>query len=398
MHNGVVDVRRVSRLTALALVCALAACTHVFTETGETTAHTLCETRGVAISADFSSAGQHGCAIRPDGFVLSVSPEPAIDGVINPSPWYAFKVSGQSDGPVRVKIDYSKFRHRYTPRMSYDGETWFDLDEGSAVVSDDERILSLDLPPVSGSYLVAGQPLMDINKVDSLTDALIQKFALKEEVVGYSHQGRPILALTAGNPDADKLVIALTRQHPPEITGTRAFFAFADTLLRAVTTEELQTTRILLFPLANPDGVENGHWRHNMGGVDTNRDWYTVSQPEIAAIQAKIRAEAEGKTVAAFLDFHSTWRTLVYTPPLDKPDTDMTFPNALKTAFDATFTPQPDWIVGHNADNGTSKNWALVTFNTPGLTIELGDEVSANETTQIGAVTAEILASTLRSR
>ena len=379
------------RAIGAAFFCVLAGCVHTPLQPASLEGTSLCTAHGVSISTDFSSAGQHGCAIRPDGFVLSVWPEPAIDNVINPSPWYAFQVSGQSDGPVRVKIDYSKFRHRYTPRMSYDGEVWLELDEGSAVVSDDERILSLDLPPVSGSYFVAGQPLLTGEMVDQRTEELVDQFDLVSETVGSSHENRPIIALTIGNPDAHRLVVALTRQHPPEITGTNAFFEFASTLLIALQEDDLKETRILFFPMANPDGVENGYWRHNKGGVDTNRDWYTVTQPEIAAIQAKIHAEAEGKTVAAFLDFHSTWRTLVYTPPLDSTETDMTFPNALKTEFDRAFTPKPDWIVGHNADNGTSKNWALVTFNTPGLTIELGDEVSRQDARIIGSTTAEVL-------
>ena len=43
----------------------------------------------------------------------------------------------------------------------------------------------------------------------------------------------------------------------------------------------LDKYRILAFPLMNPDGVDLGHWRHNAGGVDTNRDWSFYHQPEI---------------------------------------------------------------------------------------------------------------------
>ena len=36
----------------------------------------------------------------------------------------------------------------------------------------------------------------------------------------------------------------------------------------------------MVFPLMNPDGVDLGHWRHNAGGIDLNRDWALYRQPE----------------------------------------------------------------------------------------------------------------------
>jgi hypothetical protein len=50
----------------------------------------------------------------------------------------------------------------------------------------------------------------------------------------------------------------------------------------------------------------------------------------------------------------------------------MSFPQALKDAFDAAIEPTPEWIAGHNAEAGTSKNWALQNLNVAGLTVELG--------------------------
>ena len=33
-----------------------------------------------------------------------------------------------------------------------------------------------------------------------------------------------------------------------------------------------------------PDGVADGHWRHNDGGKDLNRDWGPFTQPETQAV------------------------------------------------------------------------------------------------------------------
>ena len=37
---------------------------------------------------------------------------------------------------------------------------------------------------------------------------------------------------------------------------------------------------VIVYPLMNPDGVDEGHWRHNTGGIDLNRDWAHYNQPE----------------------------------------------------------------------------------------------------------------------
>ena len=36
---------------------------------------------------------------------------------------------------------------------------------------------------------------------------------------------------------------------------------------------------IIIVPMLNPDGVDEGNWRHNAGGVDLNRDWDLFVQP-----------------------------------------------------------------------------------------------------------------------
>jgi len=67
--------------------------------------------------------------------------------------------------------------------------------------------------------------------------------------------------------------------------------------------------------LMNPDGVDNGYWRHNAGGIDLNRDWTFFNQPETLAVSEFIK-EREKKTNGKFyfgIDFHSTWDDIYYT-------------------------------------------------------------------------------------
>ncbi|MBF34119.1 MAG: hypothetical protein CME94_07865, partial [Hyphomonadaceae bacterium] len=89
--------------------------------------------------------------------------------------------------------------------------------------------------------------------------------------------------------------------------------------------------------------------------------------------------------------FHSTQKTLVYTPPFEENFADMSFPRELKAAFDAGIEPDPEWIAGHNAEAGTSKNWALQMLDVAGLTIELADDAPEAEIASVGELAAQTL-------
>ena len=132
-----------------------------------------------------------------------------------------------------------------------------------------------------------------------------------------SRQGRTIPALKVGNGDDKKMIVLLSRQHPPEVTGYLAMKAFVETLCAetklAEAYREEYTTYVL--PILNPDGVDNGHWRHNIGGVDLNRDWADFNQPEIAAVRDFLNKKVldSGGKIYIGIDFHSTWEDIYYT-------------------------------------------------------------------------------------
>jgi hypothetical protein len=75
---------------------------------------------------------------------------------------------------------------------------------------------------------------------------------------------------------------------------------------------------VYVVPLMNPDGVDNGHWRHNAGGIDLNRDWAAFNQPETQAVRdfLKRRETETGGKFYFGIDFHSTWDDIYY--PMDQ--------------------------------------------------------------------------------
>lgn len=109
--------------------------------------------------------------------------------------------------------------------------------------------------------------------------------------IGTTRQGRAIPMAVVCAPEADprtlrKLMI-IARQHGSEPAGTEAAMAllryFAAAQGRAETAL-LERVALMIIPMANPDGAVAGR-RGNGAGVDLNRDWGALSQPETRAIE-----------------------------------------------------------------------------------------------------------------
>ena len=110
--------------------------------------------------------------------------------------------------------------------------------------------------------------------------------------------------------------MVLSRQHPPEVTGWLAMKAFVETLCdeNELADKFRNEYNIFVVPCVNPDGVDNGHWRHGSGGIDLNRDWEDFNQPETKAVRKFIQSKIadDGKFYFA-IDFHSTFQDIYYT-------------------------------------------------------------------------------------
>jgi murein tripeptide amidase MpaA len=348
-------------------------------------AEPLCTAGPVRVSADFACAGRHACMdAAPGSVTLSVKPE---NKPINKSPWYAFKLETDVATQIRVTLAYDGADHRYHPKWTTDGRTWKLLPSRHVEVDDqnDRATLTLDLP--AGMTVVAAQAIETPDAMLGWARAALSGF--EENEYGKSIDGRPLIAFRAGGESGDGLVVALTRQHPPETTGAAAFRAFAEKI--AADTPQARAFRaghrVLLAPMTNPDGVMRGHWRHNAGGVDLNRDWGPFTQPETRSLARLIEAEAKGRRVVAFFDFHSTDRTVTYAPPRESSEAITAFLTHLRAHYEAHLKNPPKWSYGAK-NPGAAKNWALSAFNAPGMTIELDDAVPPTDAHNLGEATA----------
>jgi cytosolic carboxypeptidase protein 6 len=357
------------------------------------TKNALCVGQGFVVDAMFPAAGRHDCIISPSGgIVISVDHEPAAVEGINPSPWFAFRITSDAPRQVAVTLDYTDYSHRYAPYVSTDGSNWTVLSPDRVALNEKKTRASLKLDVPKGALWVAGQPLSPSRDNVEWTRRVLMGEGFREERYGKSLEGRPLIGFVGGG--GINAIVMLTRQHPPETTGQEAYRGFVERLIGRkdnVAKTFRAKNRIILAPMPNPDGVDGGHWRLNAGGMDLNRDWGQFTQPETKALSTWIKQQAGERRVISMMDFHSTDKTVIYAPPLDAPSPTIGFLPALKEKFDHTLMPPPEWSFSHNVNGGTSKGWALEALKAPGITVELWDQIPPAEARALGAAAADAL-------
>ena len=406
-------------LWVLAIGCGLALGNQKLRQSSDPTL--ACDTGIYSIHGGYPGARTGSCTVLGTNEVrLTIEPEDS--GVINPSPWYGFRVaqrpselSGNSQ-PLEVLLTYaSGHEHRYSPKVSQDRFHWSPLAAPNLALHESAGSARLLLTvPESGLY-VSAQPNLQADWYSSWTQQLHHAWPeMARELIGYSVERRPIEAMFSER-EAPYLVVLLGRSHPPETTGAQALRDFMLHLasLRRDACASGHPAHICLFfvdygfllvPLVNPDGVAGGHWRHNANGVDLNRDWGVFSQPETKAVQKVVDSLlASGRELRLALDFHSTRRNVFFT----QTDKDITDPPVfarqwLKRAAGIASTYEIDLPVYEYAprevsDQGTAKNHFFVRYGVPSITYETGDETLSREIEQSSQTFARAMVDTLMS-
>ncbi|MEQ8934255.1 MAG: M14 family metallopeptidase [Amphiplicatus sp.] len=324
----------------------------------------------------------------PGAFEIGVAPE---DAPINPSAWYAFAVDADEAANVDVTLVYSNGKHRYAPKIKTNAAEWTELTD--IKVAEDGAYARFPLRILKGRTLVAAQPLLGADDYGVWLQEVLQAAPhMAEVLVGHSEEGRAIEGLKSRK-RAREAVVLIGRQHPPETTGAIAFFAFAERMLADDPLAKRFRKRfgLLIIPMLNPDGVAHGQWRHNSRGVDINRDWGPFTQAETrAARDAIVRfvGDKPGK-LALFLDFHSTWRDVLYTQPNEARGARAWFAAAWRAQIEKNVGSAPDRSDSHNPALPTSKSWAHETYAVPAITFELGDTTPTETIRELAQAAAE---------
>ncbi|MET0262582.1 MAG: M14 family metallopeptidase [Rariglobus sp.] len=348
----------------------------------------------LVFSNDFSGARLNGVAPGEGEGRYTLTIDREGPGVSNASSWYAFAIESKTARKLEITLSYVWARHRYAPKIRV-GETgeWRALPSSQVKsgAARNETVLTINAP--AGRIYVSGGPMITLAEHTAWTDALVKtnaSFVTRREF-GRSVAGRPLTVLetrTAKAPDAGT-VIVMTWQHPPEYTGTRAFQGFVEIVLgdTAQARAFREKFNLVIVPVANPDGVHEGHWRNNLGDIDLNRDWRKFSQPETRALSSLFKTV---RNPVLFLDYHSTKKTLFYT----QLDESAPVPNLFTLKWtDAHIARFPKEKVSrdtnHNPDTATSRNWAAAELKVPSITVELADEAPFEVCAAFGRFGAE---------
>ena len=272
-----------------------------------------CESDIALIDSNFSGGNLGVCEFTtPTSVSFTITPEDAPP--INPSAWYSFRLSPKQNEAIQLSLTFVDGHARYWPKVSTDGATWQRLDDSQVSISEDRSTLTISLERRSDPLFISAQELLVNEGYEQWMRSLAAHPEVASRTLGRSIQGRPIQALiTEQKPE---VVYLFGRQHPPEITGGLAMQSFVDELFTDsdLANEFRARFMLVLVPLINPDGVDAGHWRHNMGGRDLNRDWGPFTQPEIQSIKRLIdEIDEAGIAPKLMLDFHSTQRSRFYT-------------------------------------------------------------------------------------
>ena len=333
---------------------------------------------GLSVRNDFPSARLNSMTQENDStYTANIWPE---NFPINPSPWYAFKLWSETVRTVYINLDYSNgAKHRYSPKLSKDGENWSLLDSTLVQRDTDSTSAQLKLQVGKDTLWLAAQEIQDHRRVGEWVQKMAQNELVNFNSAGKSIENRDLyhLNLSKGLNKDKPTVLVISRQHPPEVTGFLCMKAFIETIIEeGASNGFLEKYRVMVYPLMNPDGVDLGHYRHNTGGVDLNRDWSQYHQPEIEQVTSHMVRETTNNSndVVLGLDFHSTYRDVYYTPheSIERkiPEFTKAWLEKIRVAVgleDINESP------GKNL-RPTSSAWFNRQFGATGITYEIGDD------------------------
>ncbi|SHG34934.1 M14 family metallopeptidase [Flagellimonas flava] len=356
-------------------------------------------------SNDFDGARLNGVSVDGnDHYTVWITAE---NTPINVSPWYAFKVWTKNPREITVKLLYQDSRSRYFPKLSADGIHFKPIDstaykainpgEGEFGIKAAPESVELTLSVTENPLWVTAQELYTSKRVKSWIDSLATKPYVSIQEIGRSIESRPIHLMEIDEvTSSKKALMIISRQHPPEVTGFIAMKSFMETISGESELAKKFRAEHTVFavPLMNPDGVDNGHWRHSMGGIDLNRDWQNFNQPETRSVRDFLKSKsANGYEFVFGADFHSTWDDIYY--PVDT----LFSGQKGKIVFDwikkiSDRLPQKKTNVRPSKrikPTMVSSAFFYVNYNMPAIVFELGDDTPRPFLKEKGKVAAEEL-------
>ena len=310
-------------------------------------------------------------------FRAVVSPE---NYPINHSAYFAFRIWSQEEMDINLEIEYTKHLHRYWPKLSMDGEQWIRLDSLNFDTLKAPNLATLKLKVGPKKLWVCAQELYNTEKINAWAEERAKHPDATFKFVGKSKLGRDMMHLniSTGPSNAKDIIVLFGRLHPPEVPGYLALEAFVETVLNdtELSKDFRKKYSVLVYPCVNPDGVDLGHWRHNAGGIDINRDWshYRQAEPRLVAGHVIRTAKKNKSKVVLGLDFHSTQSDLYYSLTKNRKSNIYNFKDYWMEGIDQAFADYTPNDQPYDLNQPITKGWFYLQFNAESITYEIGDE------------------------
>ena len=154
--------------------------------------------------------------------------------------------------------------------------TWF-----PAAADGTRQCAKVTVPP--GSHCLCMNPRYPLARLDALLGGL-DKSIFTVKPIGKTRMNRDFMAVEAGNPDAPVLAV-IARVYPYETASSFIMEGMLRWLGSAAGAAFLQEHRLVVIPLANPDGVCLGNHKVTYGGMNLGGNMTQSIEPEAVAIR-----------------------------------------------------------------------------------------------------------------
>jgi protein MpaA len=227
----------------------------------------------------------------------------------------------------------------------------------------DRRFIGLVACIVFGLFGFAGcyQPV-SAPQIVSVPAHVPTELAIQRQTVGRSVQNRPIESIVLGQSYDVTLVLAAI--HGNEPAGVRLAERLAEHLQRHA--ELLQGRKVVILPVANPDGIARGT-RFNANGVDLNRNFAASNRQNNAQNGYSALSEPEARVIHQLIRQYTPDRIVSIHQPLTCIDYDG--PAGTLASSMAQNCDLPIRRLG--AQPGSLGSYAGLTLRIPIITLEL---------------------------
>lgn len=224
----------------------------------------------------------------------------------------------------------------------------------------------LCIAAVSGCYEPEPTPYI-VGEVPPLALPPAQAPPARQRLVGRSVQGRPITLQILG--DGEDTVLVMASIHGSEPAGTPLVHRLIDHLRHNPVL--IEGRRIVLMPVANPDGLE-AKTRENARGVDLNRNFMAANRVDNNTNGLSPLSEPESRALAAVIQEYEPSRIVSIHQPLNCIDYDG--PGRALAARMAQYCDLPVKRLG--VKPGSLGAYAGETLGIPIITLELPPDAS----------------------